>query len=108
MHPAAHSQLMVAMEFALNPIYEVVLVGAPQSKDTMTMLAALRKPFLPQKVVLFGPIDNQATKDITVFAPYTRSMMVKSGQATGYVCREFACKLPTTSIDQLLENLRQN
>jgi uncharacterized protein YyaL (SSP411 family) len=46
-NPAGHSQLMVALEFALNPNYEVVIV-----------------------------------------------------------CQQFACKLPTTSIDQMLENLR--
>ena len=106
-HPAGHSQLMVAMEFALNPNYEVVIVGAPQSKDTMTMLAALRKPFLPEKVVLFRPIDKHAAKDIATIAPYTLSMAAKDGQATAYVCQEFACKLPTTRIDQMLENLRQ-
>ena len=99
---------MVAMEFALNPNYEVVIVGAPQSKGTMTMLAALRKPFLPEKVVLFRPMDKQAAKDITAIAPFTLSMAAKNGQATAYVCQEFACKLPTTSIDQMLENLRQN
>ncbi len=107
-HPAGHSQLMVAMEFALNPNYEVVIVGAPQSEDTMTMLAALRKPFLPEKVVLFRPMDKQAAKEITAFAPYTLSMAAKNGRATAYVCQKFACKLPTTSIDQMLENLGKN
>ena len=106
-HPAGHSQLMVAMEFALNPNYEVGIVGAPQRKDTMAMLAALRKPFLPEKVVLFRPMDKQTAMNITAIAPYTRQS-AKSGQATAYGCQEFACKLPTTSIDQMLENLRQN
>ena len=103
-HPAGHSQLMVAMEFALNPNYEVVIVGSPQKNDTVRMLAALRKPFLPEKVVLFRPMDKQAAKDITAIAPFTLSMAAKNGQATAYVCQEFACKLPTTSIDQMLEN----
>ena len=107
-HPAGHCQLMVALEFALNPNYEVVIVGKPQRKDTMAMLDALRKPFLPEKVVLFRPNDEPASKDITAIAPFTRSMAAKNGQATAYVCREFACRLPTPRIDQMLENLRQN
>jgi len=107
-HPAGHSQLMVALEFALNPNYEVVIVGQPQKKDTISMLAALRKPFLPEKVVLFRPLDKHASKDITDIAPFTLPMAAKNGQATAYVCLEFACKLPTTSIEQMLENLRQN
>jgi len=105
-HPAGHSQLMVALEFALNPNYEVVIVGKPQRKDTISMLAALRKPFLPEKVVLYRPTDKHASKDITDIAPFTLPMAAKNGQATAYVCREFACKLPTTSADQMLENLQ--
>ena len=107
-HPAGHCQLMVALEFALNPNYEVVIVGNPQRKDTMSMLAALRKPFLPEKVVLFRPVDHEAAAEVTGIASYTLSMAAKNGRATAYVCQEFACKLPTTSIDQMLKNLRQN
>ena len=107
-YPAGFSQLMVALEFTLNPNYEVVVVGDPGKKDTASMLAALRKPFLPEKVVLFRPADQSAATDITALAPFTRSMAAKKGQATAYVCQEFACKLPTTSIDQMLKNLRQN
>jgi len=97
---------MVAMEFALNPNYEVVIVGSPQKNDTVRMLAALRKPFMPGKVILFRPMDKQAAMDITDIAPFALSMAAKNGQATAYVCQEFACKLPTTSIDQMLENLQ--
>jgi uncharacterized protein YyaL (SSP411 family) len=104
-HPAGHSQLMVALEFALNPNYEVVIVGNPQSEDTMAMLTALRKPFLPQKIVLFRPADHKAAADITAIAPFTLPMPAKNGRATAYVCQDFACQLPTTSIDQMLKNL---
>ena len=65
-----HSELIVAQEFALNPNYEVVIVGYPQSEDTMSMLTALRKPFLPQKVVLFRPAHHKAAADITAIASF--------------------------------------
>ncbi len=107
-HPAGHCQLMVALEFALNPNYEVVIVGKPQRKDTVAMLDALRKPFLPEKVMLFRPVDQNTAAEITAIAPFTRSMAAQNGQATAYVCREFACRLPTTSVDQMLKNIRQN
>jgi uncharacterized protein YyaL (SSP411 family) len=35
-------------------------------------------------------------------------MATRNGQATAYVCQEFACRLPTTSIDQMLKNLKQD
>jgi hypothetical protein len=108
MHPAGHSQLMIALEFALNPNYEVVIVGKPGRNDTASMLAALREPFLPEKVILYRPVDKHESKDITAIAPFTLPMAAKNGQATAYVCREFACNLPTTSIDQMLKNLKTN
>jgi uncharacterized protein YyaL (SSP411 family) len=105
-YPAGHSQLMVALEFALNPSYEVVIVGDPQKQDTRLMLAALRRPFIPEKIVLFRPADKSSAEAITAIAPFTRSMAARNGQATAYVCQEFACKLPTTSIEQMLGNLK--
>ena len=104
-YPAGHSQMMVALEFALNPNYEVVIVGEPQGQDTRLMLAALRRPFIPEKVVLLRSADKRTAKKIIDMAPFTRSMVAQNGQATAYVCQEFACKLPTTSIEQMLKNL---
>ncbi|CAB1058218.1 hypothetical protein D1BOALGB6SA_2974 [Olavius sp. associated proteobacterium Delta 1] len=35
-------------------------------------------------------------------------MVTRNGQATAYVCQHFACRLPTTSIEQMLKNLSQD
>ena len=104
-YPAGHTQLMIALEFALNPNYEVVIVGEAHGKDTKMMLAALRKSFLPNIVVLFRPANQKAAAEVTTIAPFALPMVAKNGQATAYVCQEFACKLPTTSVDQMLDNL---
>jgi uncharacterized protein YyaL (SSP411 family) len=105
-YPAGHSQLMVALEFALNPNYEVVIVGDPEQQDTRVMLAALRRPFIPEKIVLFRTADEKDADTLSDIAPFTRSMATRNGRATAYVCQQFACKLPTTSVDQMLDNLR--
>jgi uncharacterized protein YyaL (SSP411 family) len=107
-YPAGHTQLMSALEFALNPSYEVVIVGDPEKKDTIAMLAVLRKPFIPQKVIVFRSEDPTTAAEIADISPFTRSMVTKDGQATAYVCQNFACRLPTNSIDQMLKNLRQD
>jgi len=107
-YPAGHSQLMVALEYAFNPNFEVVIVGDPQKEDTRLMLAALRRPFIPEKVVIFRTADKNTAGAISEIAPYTRSMAARDGKATAYVCQEFACKLPTTSVNQMLKNLTQD
>ena len=104
--PSGYTNLMVALEYALNPNYEVVIAGQPRADDTRAMLAALRKPFLPGKVVVMRPADKKAAAAIIRMAPYTEFMVPKDGKATAYVCTDFVCKLPTTDISQMLANLK--
>jgi len=35
-------------------------------------------------------------------------MVTRNGLATAYVCQDFACNLPTTSVEQMLKSLRQD
>ena len=72
------------------------------------MLSALRDSFIPEKVVLFKPADQNTNAEFVRLAPFMESMVAKDGHATAYVCQRFMCKLPTTDIDQMLENLRPN
>jgi uncharacterized protein YyaL (SSP411 family) len=66
------------------------------------------------KFYLWSPREIQKILDEKEAALFIKIFNVKeggnfeNGQATAYVCREFACQLPTTSVDQMLENLRQN
>jgi uncharacterized protein YyaL (SSP411 family) len=105
-YPPGHAHLMVALEYALHPNYEVVIAGNPRAKDTRAMLKALRKPFLPGKVVVVRPADKKKAAAVIRMAPYTKSMVPKDGKATAYVCTNFVCKLPTTEISQMLANLQ--
>jgi uncharacterized protein YyaL (SSP411 family) len=102
--PAAHTQFLSALDFAIGPSHEVVIVGNPQAKDTMSMLNALRKEFVPNKVVLFRPI-NVEHPEITCLAEFTREMFSPKGVATAYVCRNHACNLPTTDVEKMLKLL---
>jgi uncharacterized protein YyaL (SSP411 family) len=104
-YPAGHTQFMAGLNFALNLKYEIVIVGKAAAKDTLDMLAAIRRPFLPQTVVLFLPTDHTAASEINKLAPFTRTMKALNKGATAYVCQDFVCKLPTNSIEQMLANL---
>jgi uncharacterized protein YyaL (SSP411 family) len=105
-YPAGHAQFMAGLNFALNLNYEIVIVGNAGSKDTLDMLAALRRRFLPETVVLFIPTDHKIASEINKLAPFTRTMKARNGRATAYVCQDFVCKLPTNSIGQMLANLK--
>jgi len=101
--PSQHTAMLHALDFATGPAFEVVIAGERGSKDTRTMLAALRAGYLPNKVVV---LRTSAEDDgLPELAPFTLHQKAIDGRATAYVCRNFACKAPTTTIEQMLEAL---
>jgi uncharacterized protein YyaL (SSP411 family) len=106
--PAAHSQLMVALDFGIGPSYEVVVAGNAYTEDTSAMLKALRTRFLPNKVVLLNPTDREPP-EMAGLAEFAKNQSSIGGKATAYVCLNHNCKLPTTDVNKMLEllNVRQ-
>jgi len=101
--PIAYTQLMLAVDFALGPSYEVVIAGKPGAEDTRMMLAALRAQFVPDKVVLLRP-DGESPR-IARLAEFTQYQRSIDGKATAYVCRNYKCEFPTTDVEVLLNLL---
>src|SRR5271157_19385 len=102
--PSAYTQMLVALEFALGPSYEVVIAGRAGSDDTHAILRKLRQVFVPGKVVLLRPMEEDSPA-ITGLSGYTAKQVSLDGKATVYVCANYQCKLPTTESDKMLELL---
>jgi uncharacterized protein YyaL (SSP411 family) len=93
---------MLAVDFGVGPSYEVVVAGNTASEDTQLMLHALRTAFLPNKVVILRPLEEDP--EILRFANYVKPYSSIDGtKATAYVCRNYICSLPTTEADMMLE-----
>jgi uncharacterized protein YyaL (SSP411 family) len=102
--PAAYTQFMVALDSAFGPSYEVVVAGEPGAEDTKTMLKTLNSHFIPNKVVIFRPSDEEPP-EIARIAGFTKDLRTIDGKATAYVCVHNTCKLPTTDVNKMLELL---
>jgi len=101
--PAGHTLFLLALDLALGPSFEVVVVGDPAAADTRAMLAAFQQRYLPHLVLLQRP-EGEAPP-ITALAPFTLDQRSRGGQATAYVCRDFACRAPVTEVAAALESL---
>ena len=99
--PGSHSFFMTAVDFANGPAYAVVVVGKRGAEDTEAMLRALGESFTPNKVVLFLP-DGEIPK-ITEIASFANDYVSIGGRATAYVCVDFSCHLPVTSVTEMLK-----
>ncbi len=101
--PSGFAAFLIGLDFAVGPTFEVVVVGRPGAADTEAMLSALRSRYLPNKVLIFRPEGDAPA--VTRLAPYTATQHTLDGKATAYVCRNFVCNRPTTSVEEMLEFL---
>jgi uncharacterized protein YyaL (SSP411 family) len=92
--PTGHAFMLIGVDFALGPAYSVILVGEPQEKNTLAMLGAFRKQFLPNLVVLLRKPDAAGL-----------GYEMVEGKATAYVCRGQTCMPATNSVVKMLELL---
>jgi hypothetical protein len=102
--PSAHTQLMSALDFALGPSSEVVVVGDPRKEDAARMLKTLWSKFLPRKVVILRSTAEKS-QEITDIAKFTENLHGEGDKATAFVCRGHVCNLPTTDVRAMLELL---
>lgn len=102
--PSLHTQFMVAMDFWIGPSYEIVIIGNSRAKDTKEMLEALRKHFIPNKVVILKATKSKSPEIIRI-AEFTKYQTSIDSKATAYVCADYKCKMPTTDVSKMLELL---
>jgi uncharacterized protein YyaL (SSP411 family) len=102
--PSGHTQFLHALDFALGPAAEVVVVGDAGEAGVIALRRALHAPFLPRTVSVLKDTagDGGALADLV---PYTQAMNALDGQPTAYVCRGFACEAPTADAAIMLKNL---
>ncbi len=103
--PTNFTQLLSSADFWLGPSYEIVVVGDRDAEDTKTLLGRLNREFIPSKVILLRD-GAEHEGELDRIAPYTRDFSRIGGKATVYVCEDFACMLPTTRGDEMIEFLK--
>jgi hypothetical protein len=101
--PTGYTGFLSALDLATGPGHEVVVVGERGSKDTERMLEALGRHYSPNLTVIFRPLGGSAELDR--LARFTRDLTAPGGRANAYVCRDFHCEMPTTSVSKMLHIL---
>jgi uncharacterized protein len=92
--PEAFTFFVLALGFQIGPAYSVILVGDLAEQDTVDMVDALRKHYLPTTVIALKHPSNTGFDYGQI-----------DGKATAYVCRDQTCLPPANSIERMLEQL---
>jgi uncharacterized protein YyaL (SSP411 family) len=101
---SAHAALLLGVDFALGPSFEIVLAGESGASDLKAMRAALAAEFVPNKVVLFRPAHETAPP-VTAIAAFTKPQVAIRNKATAYVCTNYVCKLPANDANAMVKLL---
>jgi uncharacterized protein YyaL (SSP411 family) len=102
--PTLLSTMLTALDFWIGPSQEIIIAGDIHQKYTKEMLKAVRNTFLPNAVILFHQTDSEAD-DIEQINPYIRQQTAVNGKAAVYICNNYVCKQPITSIANLKSEL---
>jgi uncharacterized protein len=94
--PVGVPQMLVAYEFSVSKPRQIVLAGERDAPDMRQLLAALHSRFVPNRVVLL--VNAESRPALARYLPTVAEMPPIGGQATAYVCEDYACKLPTADV----------
>ncbi len=104
--PSAHSHLVAGIQAAAGPSLEIVIAGSPSDPGTVALLDVVRAEYLPDTALLLVP-DGEGGRRIRSLAPFAEHHSSVEGKPAAYVCRDFACKQPTTDPEALRKLLEE-
>ena len=97
---AASCWMVAALQEAIHPPIDVVIVGDPKDERTRALLDVLDAPGSPDCAVLLKALSGDPL--LESLAPFTKAFIAKPGEAAAYVCRNHACELPVTDPESLM------
>jgi uncharacterized protein YyaL (SSP411 family) len=83
------------------PPLHIVIVGERDDEETRSLLRVVHDTFLPNKTLIL--LDETGRKYFQ--APFLKEMRKIDGKVTAYVCRDFACRQPTSEPEVLRAQL---
>ncbi|MGC2235345.1 MAG: thioredoxin domain-containing protein [Pyrinomonadaceae bacterium] len=95
--PQAFGRALSAIEFYLSPTKEIVIVGEKGNE----LEREVRREYLPQKVVV---LSGNPAKD-SEFIPLLKDRESIGDKPTAFVCENFVCQKPVTTVEDLRRQL---
>jgi uncharacterized protein YyaL (SSP411 family) len=95
-------RFLAAVDFAFAGPVEIAVVGDPARADTQALLRQIYDPYLPNRVVM---LHNPARPADSVKSPLLANRLAVDGKPTAYVCRNYVCRRPVTTLAELAQQL---
>jgi uncharacterized protein YyaL (SSP411 family) len=100
-YSGAFGYLLSAADFYLCEPKEIAIVGKLESHEVRSFVDEIYRRYLPNKVVAACDPEDNAASEIKLLAGRTPV----EGRATAYVCRNYTCLAPATTVEELASQL---
>jgi uncharacterized protein YyaL (SSP411 family) len=98
-HPSAYTFFLSAFDFLIGPSFEIIIVGK-SGDDISKIQKLLNSKFIPNKILLYKPTDRE--DEINLIAPFLTHYKEIDGKTTIYICTNYECKQPVTSVEEMM------
>jgi uncharacterized protein YyaL (SSP411 family) len=103
-YPSAFGYALCGLDFYLSEPKEIAIVGSPDSHEVRLFVEQIYSRYMPNKVVAAGAADDE--KSIEAIKLLAGRPMVED-KATAYVCRNYVCLAPATTIAEFAARLEE-
>jgi len=94
-YPQAFGRVLSALEFHLSPTKEIVIIGEKGNE----LEREIEGNYLPNKIIVLA--DEKSDESI----PLLQERKMIDGKPTAYVCENFVCQKPVTSVEELTKQI---
>ena len=103
--PRSMPWMMAALSAYHRGVLQVVVAGEREGADTRSLLDTVDRAYLPFSVI--ARVEPGHNRDrLSQSMPLLSAMEMREGRATAYVCRDFACQMPTVEASELARQLQ--
>ncbi len=100
-HPVAYPQFLMAVDFASSPSREIIFSGSREHPDFQKFYRRVAGGFDPFRIMAARPAES--SPDLEAFnrlIPFGSSVK-NTDQPAVYICENYACRQPVTSVQEL-------
>jgi uncharacterized protein len=99
-YPSAYTQFLAALDFIIGPSHEIVIVEGQNGKSSRSIVDAIHRQFVPNKVLLLRQAHRQSDK-IAALAPFTKELGSQGDGPAVHICEQQSCQRTVTEVDQI-------
>jgi hypothetical protein len=96
--PHSAERFLAGVDFSMAGSIELAVVGDPADARTQAFLKLINSTYLPNRVLM---LSNPAKPEADVDSPLLKDRPLIDGKPAVYVCHDYVCLLPATTVEML-------